>query len=171
MLSKQAVQTREILSKQAVKIAKQAEEHERFINKAGFFLVLLYTSICLLFSVVRNNGFPGLDWSVPVSLFMFFYLFSLALYCRIWSFGQVGGSLGWYFEFLCFYMFQFLLVFLLVLSCLIIRVSEYEVFSSDSVSVLYPILLSWFCLFSVWSFESVKMNVLNQLICWLLFVI
>lgn len=32
-MSKKAVQTREMLSKQAVKIAKQAEEHERFINK------------------------------------------------------------------------------------------------------------------------------------------
>lgn len=33
ILSKQAVQTKKILSKQVVKIAKQAEEHERFINK------------------------------------------------------------------------------------------------------------------------------------------
>ena len=35
MLTKQAEQTKEILSKQAVKIAKQAEEHENFINKVG----------------------------------------------------------------------------------------------------------------------------------------
>ena len=33
MLSKQAVQTKQILSKHADKIAKRAEEHERFINK------------------------------------------------------------------------------------------------------------------------------------------
>jgi hypothetical protein len=44
MLSKQANQTKEILSKQAVKIAKQAEEHERFINKVSPFVFALFYS-------------------------------------------------------------------------------------------------------------------------------
>lgn len=35
-LSKQAEQTKEILSKQADKIAKRAEEHERFITKVAY---------------------------------------------------------------------------------------------------------------------------------------
>lgn len=35
ILSKQAVKSKEILSKQAVKLAKQAEEHERFISKVN----------------------------------------------------------------------------------------------------------------------------------------
>ncbi|KAM7519665.1 hypothetical protein LguiB_018627 [Lonicera macranthoides] len=41
--------TKEILSKQAVKIAKQAEEHERFINKVTHFLgVLAFGSFCFV---------------------------------------------------------------------------------------------------------------------------
>lgn len=36
-MSKQAVKSKEMLSKQADKIAKQAEEHERFINKVPPF--------------------------------------------------------------------------------------------------------------------------------------
>ncbi|KAF5458798.1 hypothetical protein F2P56_022802 [Juglans regia] len=49
MLSKQAVQTKEILSKQAIKIAKQAEEHERFINKVTHLVgVLGFGGFCFL---------------------------------------------------------------------------------------------------------------------------
>lgn len=49
ILSKQAVQTKKILSKQVVKIAKQAEEHERFINKVTHLLgVLGFGGFCFL---------------------------------------------------------------------------------------------------------------------------
>ncbi|KAJ6372921.1 hypothetical protein OIU76_027290 [Salix suchowensis] len=47
--SKKMAQTKEILSKQAVKIAKQAEEHERFINKVTHLLgVLGFGGFCFL---------------------------------------------------------------------------------------------------------------------------
>ncbi|KAM7275830.1 hypothetical protein ACFE04_017696 [Oxalis oulophora] len=43
------IQTREMLSKQAVKVAKQAEEHEKFINKVTHFLgVLTFGGFCFL---------------------------------------------------------------------------------------------------------------------------
>ncbi|KAK3213459.1 hypothetical protein Dsin_018165 [Dipteronia sinensis] len=49
IMSKKAVQTKEILSKQAVKIAKQAEEHERFINKVTHLLgVLGFGGFCFI---------------------------------------------------------------------------------------------------------------------------
>ncbi|XP_075474974.1 glycerophosphocholine acyltransferase 1-like isoform X2 [Primulina tabacum] len=49
MLSKQADQTKQILSKQAEKIAKQAEEHERFINKVTHLLgVLGFGGFCFV---------------------------------------------------------------------------------------------------------------------------
>ena len=41
-MSEKAVQTKEMLSKQAVKIAKQAEEHERFINKVSIRVTIAY---------------------------------------------------------------------------------------------------------------------------------
>lgn len=41
---------KEVLSKQAVKIAKQAEEHEKFINKVGLFCFpFLYVLIFMLY--------------------------------------------------------------------------------------------------------------------------
>lgn len=47
--SKKVAQTKEILSKQAVKIAKQAEEHERFINKVTHLLgVLGFGAFCFI---------------------------------------------------------------------------------------------------------------------------
>ncbi|XP_027175638.1 uncharacterized membrane protein C776.05 [Coffea eugenioides] len=49
ILSKQAVQTKQILSKHADKIAKRAEEHERFINKVIYLLsVLGFGTFCFL---------------------------------------------------------------------------------------------------------------------------
>ncbi|XP_027338903.1 uncharacterized membrane protein C776.05-like isoform X1 [Abrus precatorius] len=43
------IKTKEVLSKQAVKIAKQAEEHERFINKVTHLLgVLSFGGFCFL---------------------------------------------------------------------------------------------------------------------------
>ncbi|XP_028793515.1 uncharacterized membrane protein C776.05 isoform X2 [Neltuma alba] len=49
VLSQQAVQTKEMISKQADKIAKRAEEHERFINKVTHFLgVLGFGGFCFL---------------------------------------------------------------------------------------------------------------------------
>ncbi|KAK4257841.1 hypothetical protein QN277_007376 [Acacia crassicarpa] len=49
VLSKQAVQTKEMISKHADIIAKQAEEHERFINKVTYLLgVLGFGGFCFL---------------------------------------------------------------------------------------------------------------------------
>ncbi|CAI0387427.1 unnamed protein product [Linum tenue] len=49
ILSKQATQTKAKIAKQAVKIAKQAEEHERFINKVTHFLgVFGFGGFCYL---------------------------------------------------------------------------------------------------------------------------
>ncbi|KAL9399295.1 hypothetical protein Peur_008256 [Populus x canadensis] len=56
--SKKVAQTKEILSKQAVKIAKQAGEHESFINKVTHLLgVLGFGGFCFLLGA-RPQDFP-----------------------------------------------------------------------------------------------------------------
>lgn len=55
-LSKQALQTKEILSKQAVKIVKQAEEHEPFINKVIIIIIIIIPF--LLLSLLRRFRSP-----------------------------------------------------------------------------------------------------------------
>ncbi|KAK4853790.1 hypothetical protein QYF36_014674 [Acer negundo] len=68
IMSKRAVQTKEILSKQAVKIAKQAEEHERFINKVTHLMgVLGFGGFCFVLGARPQD--------IPYVYCLFYFIF------------------------------------------------------------------------------------------------
>ena len=61
---------KEVLSKQAVKLAKQAEEHERFINKVGLFCLISDSRIHHLWPF----GYANIEQaSILMFVFLSFY--------------------------------------------------------------------------------------------------
>ena len=55
LISKQVVQTKQMISKQAVKIVKRAEEHEQLIAKVSFQFLLTINIILFFFQNKQHS--------------------------------------------------------------------------------------------------------------------
>ena len=110
---------KEALSKQAVKLAKQAEEHERFINKVGIFFFLIQVfiyqqtvSLLVLLEmwVGAATSFPPFFLSLPNYLanlifpsYWFMYFSYVFLFHHLRPFGYVNSEQAWILIFFSFY--------------------------------------------------------------------
>ncbi|KAH1209435.1 putative membrane protein [Glycine soja] len=102
--------SKEALSKQAVKLAKQAEEHERFINKVGIFFFLI--QVTHLLGVLGFGWFCFIFGARPQAVPLVYCLFYVVFVPLRWIYYRFKK---WHYYLLdfCYYANTIFLVYLL----------------------------------------------------------